>query len=264
MISVIINYSSLEEPFLKPLLNECLKFSDDIIVSFGTHLYNGTKENISIIIEYQKLYNTVQFVPYRVDTNLDLYIQVGVNERPVAYWHNLARYTGFKKLKNKEWVLIIDSDEIPEGDKFKQWLSETKLNISYIYKLACYWYFKSPIFQSIDIQDSPLLIHYSHLNDTIFFGDWERDHIIRETKLYLNRFTKSADDQILFHHYSWVRSIENLEKKITSWGHNNDFNVLKGKSPKDIIQYIFKDNNVNDIIYNYNYNITDNRFNISL
>lgn len=263
MVSVVINYCSNEKIFIDALLIQCLKFSDDIVVSYGSHLYDGSPEDINHINEYIKKYNTVKFVEYNVDINLDLMKQKGVNKRPIAYLHNLARWIGICSLKDKgkgTWVYIIDCDEIPEGDNVKKWLSETILDKKYCYKMANYWYFKSPQNQALTIEDSVLLIHSDYLTSDNIFGDMERDYLIPASKCILKRQIMGLNNKPLFHHFSWYRSKKGLKHKISSWGHKND--IFKDIDTDLLIDYIYKDDNVNDIIHRYEYNKVDNIFNI--
>lgn len=45
-VAVIVNYCSLEREFLPKVLAECGHFASEIVVSVGTHLYNGTPEDL--------------------------------------------------------------------------------------------------------------------------------------------------------------------------------------------------------------------------
>lgn len=261
-MSVVINYCGNEKIFLDALLRECSKFSDDIVVSYGSHLYDGTIEDLDHIKEYQTRFPNVQFVCYVVDKDLDLKKQKGVVARPTAFWHNMARWTGIRALKNKEWVFLIDADEIPEGDLVKEWLDQVMdvLNCSECYKIATHWYFKSPTNQSMQVEDSILLIHYKNLTEDNVFGDYERDHLIRASKCGLRRQVVNSRREIMWHHFSWVRSRDGLRHKVLNWGHRED--VFKGVDVNALMEKIYKDDNVNDIVHGYSYRKVDNKFNL--
>lgn len=262
MASVIINYCSNEKEFIEPILKECLKFTKDIIVSYGSHLYDGTPEDINHILKLEYKFPLVKFVKYDVDTSIDLKKQRGVNMRPTAYWHNLARWTAVNKLPDRaEWVFVLDVDEIPDGDVVADWLSHALpiLKQDECYKLANYWYFKDPTNRARTLEDSVLLIHKKHLTEDNIFHDFERDGLIALSKCKLKRQVKGPGQTVLAHHMSWVRSRKALEHKIRHWGHSNEYD-----NPQKLIDYIFKDNNVNDIIHNYEYDKVANRFNIQI
>lgn len=260
MASVIINYCSNERAFINALLTECLKFSNDIVVSYGSHLYDGTPEDETHISELKEKYNSIQFVRYDVDVSLDLYKQKGVYKRPTAYWHNLARWTGVQELKNKEWVFVIDADEIPEGDLVKQWLQVAELRKTECYKIATFWYFKHPTNQASVLEDSILLIHADYLTEDTLFGDFERDFTISKSKCLLKRLTKGVSNAILWHHYSWVRPKKELTHKIKNWGHSND--MFRNIDADKLVDYIFRDDNVNDVVHGYDYISVINKFNL--
>ena len=166
-------------------------------------------------------------------------------------------------LKKKEWVFILDCDEIPEGRLVKEWLEKALLVLkpSECYKIANYWYFKDPTNQSTTLEDSVLLIHHSHLTEANIFGDFERDHLIPASGCLLRRQVYGLQNAVLFHHYSWVRPRAALEHKIRTWGHSSDAQFL---DPQKLIDHIFKDDNVNDIVHRYSYNKVYNKFNIKL
>lgn len=260
--SVIINYCSNESIFINPLLNECSKFSDDIIVSYGSHLYDGSLEDAQHITDLKTRYPFVTFVEYPVDINLPITARKGAVHRPTAYFHNLARYTATQALKNKEWVFIIDADEIPDGQEVASWLSQVQLDPRVAYKIANYWYFKDPKFRAKTLEDSVLLMHSKYLTENNIFGDFERDHLIRVSGCALDRQTKSQKNTPMFHHFSWVRTKEGLKHKVKNWAHAND--IFKGINVDALVDRIYQDDKPNDIVHQYEYDIVPNIFNIQV
>jgi hypothetical protein len=260
-VSVVISYCSKEHFFLEAILEQCSQFTRDIVVSFGTHLYDGTPEDISHIQQIAPKFEHVKFVQYLVSP--DNFNGMGVQKRPQAYWHNMARWTGIMHLQYHDWVLLLDADEIPEGEKFKTWFSAVEntpvLKKNTTFKIANYWYFKDPTNRASKLEDSILLIHAKHLSKHNIFGDFERDYTIQQSETRLIRDTRGLKGEVMFNHYSWVRTREGLEHKIRHWGHANEYN-----NPDEIIAEIFKDDNVNDVIHNYSYEKVPNLFNITM
>jgi hypothetical protein len=236
-------------------------FSDDIVVSHGNRLYDGTPEDIEHIHECKRKFPSVKFVEYDVDMKLDLNVQKGVQTRPAAYWHNLARWTAVKALEKREWVFVIDADEIPEGLSVKRWLETVRLDERECYKIATFWYFKETVNQASMLEDSILLIHHKHLTDSNIFGDYERDHLIHASGCKLNRLTKGVGGEILWKHYSWVRPRHALLHKIKNWGHSSD--IFKNVDAEKLVDYIFRNSNVNDVVHGYSYKTVPNRHNIT-
>jgi hypothetical protein len=261
--SIIINYCSNEKMFLDSVLTECNKFSNDIVVSFGSHLYDGTPENKEEIDQYKTKYRNVKFVEYDVDVSMPNNLRMGVDKRPTAYFHNLGRWTAYKALKQKDWVFVIDCDEIPEGDLMKEWwdIYGNRLNKDVCLKFACHWYFKSVENQAIQIEDSILLIHYDKFNENTVFGDMERDHLIQMSGCELLRqvmFNKKP----IWHHFSFVRSKDGLKHKLKNWGHSND--IFKNVDIDRLVESIFESDVVNDFVHGYSYKRVENRFKISV
>jgi hypothetical protein len=246
--------------FLDTILTQCSKFSDDIVVSYGSHLYDGRPEDMDHITEYKSKYPSVQFVCYQVDISLPFSQRKGVVSRPTAYWHNMARWTAIKHLRKHEWVFVLDCDEIPEGDAVRDWLGTVGhlLTSSECYKIANYWYFKDPTNRAKTIEDSVLLIHYSHLTEDNVFHDYERDDLIRYSRCKLKRRIVGIGRKILFHHFSWTRDRKGLEHKIKNWAHAND--IFKDANVEEIMNYIYKDDGVNDIVHKYEYEKVENKF----
>ena len=260
---VIINFCSNEKCFLKPLLEQCTLFADEIVVSYGDMLYNGEKEDLNFIEPFKAMFPDVKFVQYNVNLTKPKNEMKGVHHRPLAYWHNLARFTAVNALSSDvDWVFVIDADEIPEGKKVKEWLNTVKLEPRCSYKIATYWYFKLPIYRAKTYEDSILLINKKHLTAENIFGDYERDFTIKNSCTVLQRMNMGLDGKPLWSHFSWCRTKEGLQKKISSWAHAND--IFKGVNVDDVVNYIFKDNEVNDFVHNYDYEVVDNRFGIEL
>ncbi len=264
LVSVIISYSSNEKASIHAVISQALKFSEDIVVSYGSHLLDGTREDTQHIQDLAEKYPKVNFVEFQIDFSLDLSKQPGVQSRPTAYWHNLARWTGVQNLKKKQWVFILDADEVADGKLVKTWLQNTvpHLNQADCYKMANFWYFKKPIFQATTLESSVLLVHFRILTKASIFGDWERTHIIEMSKCIVHDAVKDFDGEVLWHHYSWVRSRSRMEHKLRHWAHADD--TFKSVDAKQLVDTIFKDDQVNDVVHGYQYTVVNNTFDIQV
>ena len=262
MVAIIINYSSNEKTFID-LLKQCMIFTNEIIVSYGTHFYDGKEEDHDHFENLKIKYPSVKFLQYIVNIDLPISERLGTVKRETAYWHNLARWTAINSLSTSaEWVFIIDADEIPEGQLIANWLKEIEsdLNPECCYKLACYWYFKLPENQATTLEDSILLIHKKHLTKENIFGDNERDHLINVSRCKLLRAVKDLNGSVLWHHFSFVRNKEALIRKLSTWAHIND--LFKDVNPVKFTDFIFQNDNVNDIVHRYEYKKVANKFDI--
>ena len=260
-LGIIVNYCSNELPFLDTLLDNATAITPEVVVSYGNKLYDGSPEDLRDIRYFKYKYPTVQFVEYEVDLNIRN--PKGVEYRPTAYYHNLARCTAVHSLSSHvAWVLVLDADEIPDGDRFSQWFRSVQLNENYAYKLSTYWYFKEVQFRAKTWEDSILLIHKKHLTENNIFHDYERDDIIKYSGVFIRRHVLSLDDIPMFHHFSWIRGKRGLVKKLSTWAHKDE--LFPNNTPDEIVSYIYRDANPNDIVHNYDYDVVPNYFDIEV
>lgn len=267
MVAVIINYSYDERIFIEPLISQCQLFADEIIVSYGSHYYNGDIANHEHFEECRQKFPNVTFVEYKVDTQLDVSKKKGVVNREKAYWHNLGRWTAFSNLKEKnQWIFVIDGDEIPNGNDVKEWYNEMHgynyLQESKCFKMACHWYFKDVIHQAEQIEDSILLIHGSKISEDTIFGDLERDFLIYKSGCSLVRNVRNRKMVPMWHHFSFVRTREGLRRKIECWAHANE-GVFGCINKSEFIEQIYETDTVNDVVHNYTYKTVPNFFSIN-
>lgn len=263
-IGIVVNYSSLEKNFIDGLLKECNLITSNIVISYGSHLYNGIKEDSDEYLKfYKEKYPNNFFIKYDVNLNEDLFKNKGVNKRPTAYWCNLARWNGYLKLKNNvEWIIFIDADEIPDSNLFNEWLNENTLHNNYNYKFANYWYFKTYKNQSLQFEDSILMVNKNIINEDNIFHDDERDGILKMTpNIKQFRMVKNKNNMPMWHHFSWVRNKQGIINKLKNFTHRDDLFKDENVAEK-IAEYIYRDDNINDIIHNYQYKLVDNIFGI--
>lgn len=220
---VIVSYCSLERPFIDAILAEASKFAKQIVVAYGTLLYNGMDEDVVSVARMATRHQEVPtiFLPYHV----------GREElSDPIHLHNRARAMALRSSmpSDSDWILFLDGDEVPDGGKFLQYLSQAVLDESTAYKLANYWYFLSPLLRATQTEDSVLMVHASWLADAqALWHPRERDGIIihnmasaSASKRDVRRQVTSLDDGLpMFHHYSWVRSAASLRAKVQGWGH---------------------------------------------
>ena len=61
----------------------------------------------------------------------------------------------------------------------------------------------------------------------------------------------------MMHHFSWVRTKEEMLTKVKNWGHASDKDWIVG-----IEEEFSRDFNGTDFVHGYSYNIVENTFNI--
>lgn len=243
MISVIVNYCTNDERFIRISLSNLLKISDDIIVPISDHFYDGTPENFKSINNLIKEYPTVTFCIYKWD-----------NTKYPRYWHNYSRLIGTQYTKY-DWILYLDSDEIIEPDKFNQFLNNGIEDYD-MYKLACYWYFREPTYQSVEWDATPILVRKRHVHIDLYDKFGERDQMYKPNEIKCKSMV-TLNNKPFIHHFSWVRSKEAMLRKVQTWGHLND---------KDWVSCVNEEFsrpfNGTDFVHGFKYITVKNKFNI--
>jgi len=211
-ISTVICYCSNEKRFIDDCINAVRPFSHKVMVSVGDHFFDGTPEDIELLEQHQKDHPDVDFLVFEW--------QFGEIPR---YWHNYARLIGASKVKEDcDWVLFIDADEVIETALFTEFIKKLPEEPSVnSYKLANYWYFREPYYRADEIEDSIVLVRSEYSTSINIYDKYKE----REQFEFYNTPRKTMlNDQPMAHHYSWVRTKEEMLQKVKAWGHTNDKN----------------------------------------
>ena len=246
MISVVINYCTNDERFIRTCLDNALKVSSDVIVPISDHLFDGTPENIDSITKLAQEYPTVKFQLYEWST--------GYAQR---YWHNISRLVGVSLVpEDVDWILFLDSDEILDSKLFNEFRKDPTFENYDSYKLGCYWYFRDTNIRATTYEDSPVLVRKNlvTIDPNNLYMEREQLH---EALNVRKRGMVLQNDTPIVHHYSWVRTKEQMLKKVSTWGHAHD---------KDWISLVNKEFsrpfNGTDFVHGYKYEIVDNKHNL--
>lgn len=254
MISAIISYCTNEINFLEAQLKQASKFSDDIVIPICKNLFNGEKENKKLLDK------TFDICKSYENVNIIMYDWQGVKEHN-SYYNNLARKIGTENAKNS-WLFFLDVDEIV-SDQFNEWFSSRK-NLDHSWWLSCNWYFREPTYQAICNQGSGFLVPKKYCEWNLY-NKLERQQLFQylydQNKITASGIKETYDkyQNKMVHHYSWVRSYENMKKKVMNWSHKSDRDWV------DLVEEEFsRPFNGTDFVYGYNYNIVENYFNIKV
>lgn len=218
-LSVVISYCPNEKIFIDRVVDECLKFSKDIIVVQSDHYFNG--EEIPYDDRYRTNKNNVKVFTIQYDKNI-------AKEKGVRYYHNRFREFGWKN-STGDYILFLDADEVPDGDRFREWLKLFKLELFSAVSLDAYWYFRDTTNQSLTTEETSLIFKSKDLFSELFYNNQERWGMFfykQSEPQERHRMIRNQIDPIskepLIHHYSWVRTKEEMIRKVSSWGHKND------------------------------------------
>lgn len=263
-IGCVVSYCSLERHFLKHTLRECSKFASHIVVSYADKLYDLTPDNQhnDQLVRIKEDFPHVTFVQYTIDKIDELIDAPELNNRAV-YWHNRARWEGLRVLNPEcQYVMFMDADEVPEGDRVKNFLKGTQAPdpLTPAVKFANWWYMREPTLRFRGIEDSVVMVPRTRVatRDSVVLCESERNNLADAPVV---RNVSDGGSSPMFHHFSWVRTPEDLVRKVQLWGHRNDRDwetAVRTELARPI-----QPGHV-DVIFGRMYDIVDNKFGITV
>lgn len=223
-LATIVNFCTNESRFIKLCLDQAMQFSQQVIVPVCDHFFDGTKENRLLLDRIYKSFPQCLFVEYPfIPDKIPKRIFKSVPQ--AQFWHSLSRLIGAQFLdEGVENVLFLDADEIPEASRFTEWLGCSDYPCHTVLKLANYWYFREPIYQADKWEDSIVFAQRRALEPHLLLNVKERDAIYDFLPGPKRRMVVGVDGLPMFHHYSWVRTEDEMLRKVRSWSHREDRN----------------------------------------
>lgn len=258
-IATIINFCSNESRFIKANIEQAKLFSMQVIIPVCDHFFDGTPENREILEKVYSAFPGCLFVEYPFEPE-KISKKIFNKIDPAHFWHSLSRLIGTLFLRDGiESVLFLDADEVPDGARFGEWLDSSDYKAHTALKLSNYWYFREACNQAIEKEDSIVLAQKKALENEIILHADERDAIYNLVPGPKRRYVMSHDGKPMFHHYSWVRTQEEMLKKVSTWGHKGDRNWI------ELVKKEFQGSfSGRDFIHHYNYRIVEPFFDIEL
>ncbi len=212
-IATIINFCSNDYPFLRPCIEAAKLFSKQIIIPVCDHFFDGLAEDRGRLDQIYSEHPDVEFVEFPFQ---GLY-----TSHSSVCWHNLARLIGRFHLKQEiEYVLFLDSDEIVDTHRFCQWLESFSFTEYNALRFYTYWYFRESNLQAKTWEQTSLMMKKDQLTGSLIMNDMERAGMYEEVSGKKIGHITGHDQLPMFHHYSWVRTKEQLLRKVRSWSHN--------------------------------------------
>lgn len=232
-IAAIIPYSTNDYKFLRHCIKNLTEICSQIIVVYSDYFYDGTPENKTLIKRSIEENPEATFV-----------IQEWQQGYHPQYWINKSKVTGYNFVSDKtDYILLIDTDEIAEQQKFRSFLDS--LDTSYnSYCFASYWYFREPSYQANAVEYPVVMVRYDKFRYNIL--DISRDR--QQCMVHPCQEKILINGDPIFHHYSWVRTEEEMLKKVSTWGHKFDRNWV------DLVKDEFRRPfNGRDFVHGYTY-----------
>jgi hypothetical protein len=248
-IATVINFCTIDYKFIRHCINGVLPFSEVVVVPYADRLFDNTCENRKLIATARDENPGAIFKEFKYHHSITE--KIGGH-----FWHNFARWVGIAILPSDiDFVLFLDSDEIVESERFIEFVHHTNFApYNYLY-FANYWYFRKPIYRARNIEVSPVMVKKSVISKDIVFLSDERGNFAKLPDGL--RGVLSMDKQPMIHHYSWVRSKQEMCSKVQSWAH---------KSDRDWVSLVEKefnhDFNGTDFVHGYQYDVVEPYINL--
>ncbi len=221
-VGTVVNFCSNESRFIRPCLEQALLFSNQVVVVLANHFFDGTPENRDLLEQIYAAFPNCQFVEYPFVPG-SIPKRIFQNVRPDAFWHCLSRLIGASVLHDSiESVLFLDADEVIDGARFAEWLDCSGYECHTALKLANYWYFRESIYRADHFEDSVVLAQRKALSSDLLLHNHERDAIYELLPGPKRRMVMGTDGIPMVHHFSWVRTQQEMLNKVRRWGHKND------------------------------------------
>jgi nicotinic acid mononucleotide adenylyltransferase len=218
-ITTLINYCTNDYRFVSHCIREAALFSEEVIVPYTDYFYDGTRENLELLEKTIQENPQARFEFFPYDPNLKVQSQ---------HWVTYARVVGWKKSSPEtDYILFLDADEVVESQKFKDWLEIFPLSKMNVVKLSNYYYFREVKYQSETFEDSVVLARKKYLTEPMIMDFLDRDKAFRDIPEPKARMVMGADQKPMIHHYSWVRTEEEMVKKVSTWGHSHERNWVE-------------------------------------
>lgn len=219
-LATILSFCTNDARFLEKSLEEALQFSEEVVVSVASHFFDGTPENRALLEKIYEAFPEVRFVEYPfLGEALPRWLQRGVLAE--RFWHGVARYLGFLETQ-QESLLFLDADELVEAAAFLTWFQGGGFEGQEAVKLANYWYFREPIYRAKVFEDSVVLVRRGAMDPRWLLHEEERSFFYEAVKGSKKRKVLGEERKPMVHHFSWVRSEQEMLKKVRSWGHKGD------------------------------------------
>jgi hypothetical protein len=246
MITTIISYCSLDHRFIKQTVVQAALFSEEVIIVCFDCLLTGQSEDIEAINKLALLGPNIRILllPFQPNEN-------------AHHHHNLARWiaTGYATYG---WILYLDGDEIPYGLAVRKFLTCAAPLDFDAAAFECFWYFRNPTLQALQTEECGLLVRKSAVTISRIFSDHERWAFKNMPELRFKSMMRDAQGPML-HHYSWVRTKEEMLAKVAGWGHKADRDWTRHVNEEFERPFSGK-----DFVHGYTYRTVANHFNLHM
>jgi hypothetical protein len=252
MLTTVVNFCSNDLRFIERSVAEIQKFSQKIVFVTCDHFFDGTVENYDLLKKVYHSFPEVHFIEYAFlhDRTYSSYHDLKKEDKDwQMFWYATSRYIGYLfGCQDSDFVLFLDIDEIPDGEKMKSWLNSYPIHNYEALRLLSYYYFRDPTLRAVKWPPNALMIQTKAILPSMLFSTWDRVEIFSRIRGEKKSNIVSPDGTPLIHHYSWTRPKKECQKKASTSGHHweKDWNAL-------IDQEFEKEASSKDFAFGYTY-----------
>lgn len=220
-ITAVISFCSNDWRFLRRCIEGVSPACQKIIVTVCDHFFDGTEENYALLHE--------AFRQFPQCTFLEFCFHPSQTYRPFSplfpehihwrhEWHNTGRWLAYLyAAKETDYFLFLDCDEIVDASAFSEWLPQHSFDAC---RFAAYWHFREAKFEALAQDDVGLLVKTQSVHSEFFWSEHERSGIFHQIEGEKKLDVKGLDGRPMMRHYSGVRTKDELQKKLSAWGHH--------------------------------------------
>jgi hypothetical protein len=221
-VGTVVNFCTNEARFIKDCLEQASIFSKEVVVPVATHFFDGIPENRALLEQIYAAFPDCLFIEYPfVPEAIPRWAFRAID--PAPFWHCISRIIGTHFLSDQiESIFFLDADEIAEGKEVAKWLDASDYEQHLSLKFVNYWYFREPIYRAEKTEDSIVWAQKKALHADLLLHNDERDAIYQGVPNPKRRMVVGSKGAPLFHHFSWVRTKDEMLKKVKSWSHKHD------------------------------------------
>lgn len=214
-LSILINFCTNEFAFLGPCLQAARAVSDNVIVSVCDHFFDGKEEDRALLNQAYLEHPSCQFLEYAFEPSRNFY-----GNHPTSFWHNWGRLLGFSHVSPRsDAILFLDVDEILDSS-FSDWFKTAEHADAE--RLSSYWYFRETRYRAKHREDGVLLARKDKLTKEALMHPFERVGTFFALEGTKKRHVSGKEGNPMIHHYSWVRTKQEMLCKVRTWGHRSD------------------------------------------
>ncbi len=217
-IGSVISFCTNEIRFLKHCIESLKNFSSEIGIVVFDHFFDGTPENKEALFYCFEQFPECRFF-------LSPFVPKLLSEKFTKrigkdLWFNCSRIIG-QHFATSEYLLFLDADEIVDEKRFSAWLDAEQYRVYDAMRLANYWYFRTPEMQASCREDSAVLARRGSWQKKALLSPGDRHALYNAAKKKM-RHVLGLDGEPMIHHYSWVRTKEEILKKMKASAHKNE------------------------------------------